>query len=77
MKTEEDITIRQYCGDIRERLLACRSRTIAVALKEYLCKELQTHCVSSMINNVLQVHVDQLIDEIFSPDGKNKFLETL
>jgi hypothetical protein len=75
MKTEEDITIRQYCGDIKERLLACRSRTIAVTLKERLCTELKTNCVSSMINNILQAHVDQLINEIFDHDGKNKFLE--
>jgi hypothetical protein len=77
MKTEEDITIRRYCGDINDRLLACRNKTIAVALKERLCAELKTHCISSMINNVLQEHIDQLISEIFDHDGKNKFLETL
>lgn len=75
MTMETENIIRQYCGDIRERLLACRSRSVAMVLKDRLCTELNDACVSSMIKNVLQVHVDRLIDEIFDAKGKNKFLE--
>lgn len=67
--------IETYCGNIRERILACRSRNIAFALKERLCSELKLNCQSDMVNNVLNEHVNHLIDEIFDQDGKNKFLE--
>lgn len=72
---ESESTIKKYCGDIRERLLACRTKSIAFALKERLCSELRLNCQSNMVNNVLNAHVDRLIDEIFDHDGKNKFLE--
>lgn len=74
MEKETEI-IRQYCGDIRSRLAACRDRHVAMALKERLCQELDAHCVSSMIKNVLIKNVEQLMDEIFDKDGKNKLME--
>ncbi|MDZ7371622.1 MAG: hypothetical protein ONB12_10680 [candidate division KSB1 bacterium] len=74
MEKETDI-IRHYCGDIRSRLAACRDRNVAMALKERLCQELEAHCVSSMIKNVLLKNVEKIMDEIFSQDGKNKLLE--
>lgn len=67
--------IETCCGDIRERLLACRSKTIAFALRDRLCSELKLNCESNMVNNVLNEHVDHIIDEIFDQDGKNKHLE--
>ena len=73
MDTEK--TIEKYCGNIRERLQVCRTRNIALALKERLCTELQLHCVSDMVNNVLLNHVDKIIDEIFDENGNNKLLE--
>lgn len=74
MEKETDI-IRHYCGDIRSRLAACRDRSVARALKERLCQELESHCVSSMIKNVLVRNVEQIMDEIFDQDGNNKLLE--
>lgn len=73
MDTEQ--TIQKYCGNIRERILACRSKNVAVALKERLCTELQSNCESNMINNVLQDHVDGIIEQVFDERGKNRFLE--
>jgi hypothetical protein len=67
--------IQQNCGNIRERLLACRSKSVAFALKDRLCSELKLNCQSNMVNNVLNEHVDQLIQEIFDQNGKNKYLE--
>lgn len=67
--------ILQNCGNIRERLLACRSKNVAFALKDRLCSELKLNCQSNMVNNVLNEHVDQLIQEIFDQNGKNKYLE--
>ncbi len=73
MKTEK--IIQQNCGNIRERLLACRTKNVAFALKDRLCSELQLNCESNMVNNVLNAHVDLLIGEIFDQNGKNKYLE--
>lgn len=67
--------ILQNCGNIKERLLACRSKNVAFALKDRLCSELKLNCQSNMVNNVLNEHVDQLIQEIFDQNGKNKYLE--
>ena len=72
---DSDETIEKYCGNIRDRLLACRSVNVAYALKDRLCSELQLNCESNMVNNILNAHVDRLITEIFDQDGKNKFLE--
>ncbi len=73
MNTE--MIINKNCGNIKERLLACRTKNVAFALKDRLCSELQLNCESHMVNNVLNAHVDRLINEIFDQDGKNKFLE--
>jgi hypothetical protein len=48
---------------------------VAFALKDRLCSELQLNCESNMVNNVLNEHVDLLINEIFDQNGNNKFLE--
>ena len=68
-------TIQKYCGNIRERLLACRTKEIALALKARLCDELGQNCSSHMVTNVLKDHVDQLIREIFNQKGRNTYLE--
>ena len=73
---DSEQTIEKYCGNIKERILACRTKTIAFALKDRLCSELQLNCESRIINNILNAHVDQIIGEIFDQDGKNKFMET-
>ena len=67
--------IEKYCGNIRDRLQVCRSRAVALALKERLCSELEYYCVSDMVNNVLKEHIDKMINEIFDDNGKNKLLE--
>ncbi len=72
---DSEQTIQKYCGNIRDRIVACRSRSIAIALKKRLCAELQMNCESSMINNVLQEHVDNIIAETFNAQGKNRYLE--
>ena len=72
---DSEQTIQQYCGNIKERLLACRNKRVAVALKDRLCTELQLNCKSDMVNNVLNAQVELMINEIFDQNGKNKFLE--
>ena len=70
-----DKVISENCGNIKERLMACRTKNVAFALKDRLCSELRLNCESNMVNNVLNEHVDLLINEIFDQSGNNKFLE--
>ena len=67
--------IQQQCGDIIARIHACRSRVIAVQLRERLCGELAQSCTSPMVQNLLKRHVDQLIEDTFDKTGMNKYLE--
>ena len=73
MDTEQ--TIQFYCGDIKERLKACRSKSIALILKHQLCSELKIHCSSQMVQNILTHHIDELIRDIFTEDSTNRYLE--
>jgi hypothetical protein len=72
---DSETIIEQNCGNIKQRLMACRSRDIANALRDQLCSELRLNCESSMVNNILNTHVDHLIEEIFDQNGHNKYLE--
>jgi hypothetical protein len=67
--------IREHCGDIAGRIRACRSRMIALQLKEQLCGELAGSCASPVVQNMLQNHVDQLINVTFDENGMNRYLE--
>ena len=74
MKEIDDI-IKDYCGDIEQRIKACRSRDVAELLKHRLCSELKRNCESTMIKDVLIDHVDKLISKMFEKSGNNKYLE--
>lgn len=67
--------IRSICGNIAERIRACRSRHVAEMLKERLCSELASQCKSEIVHNFLQHHVDELINETFDVSGNNLTLK--
>jgi hypothetical protein len=67
--------IKKHCGDIRKRIEACRTKEIANLLKNQICMELQSDCPSEMVSNIMHIHVDKIIAEIFDAEGKNKYLE--
>ncbi len=69
------IEIQKHCGDVAARIRACRSRSVAEALKERLCSEVNTLCVSPVVHNMLMRHVDNIIEETFIAQGKNRYLE--
>jgi hypothetical protein len=58
--------IEKYCGNIEERIKACRTKEAAVLLKKRMCRELREHCKSDMVHNSLKYQIDQLIDGIFN-----------
>ena len=58
--------IIQYCGDIRERIRACRSEEAARLLKKRMCRELRENCKSEMIQNALTYQIDKIITETFN-----------
>jgi len=67
--------IKKYCGDIRARIHVCRNRDIAEMLKTRLCRELDSHCQSKLVHQMLVNYVDQIIHETFDENGFNIFLE--
>ena len=67
--------INKYCGDIGERIRACRTIHIANVLKDRLCSELEPNCQSEIVRQVLQRHIDQLIKRTFDSKGRNIYLE--
>ena len=67
--------IKQYCGDVEQRLRSCRSKTIAEHLVNRLCSEVEMNCKSQMVQTALKVHVDKLIGQIFDLNGNNIYLE--
>jgi len=74
MNSQMDM-INKYCGDIAERIRACRSIHIASVLKERLCSELEPNCQSEIVRQVLRRHIDQLINSTFDDKGRNIYLE--
>ena len=75
MKTAEE-KIKQFCGNIQERISACRSREAALLLKKRMCSELRENCMSEMINNSLSYEVERIIENVFGEDsGRNKHKE--
>jgi hypothetical protein len=69
--------IRTYCGNVAERLRACRNREVAIMLKQQMCKEMSQRCQSEMIRNTLERYVDKLVEETFDQNGNNSYLEAL
>ena len=74
MKKPEDI-IRRVCGDVEQRLRACRSRQVAEMLKDKLCQELQSECKSEIVQNFLTHHVDRVMNTIFDKEGNNRLID--
>ena len=72
MLMDANKTIEKYCGNIGDRLRVCRSRSIAIALKDRLCSRLRIQCVSDIVNNVLREHVDKIIDDMFDENVKKQ-----
>jgi len=75
---EYENEIQRLCGDIKERVRACRSRHVAEMLKDKMCTELSRQCKSEIILNLLSQNVDKLIAETFDDSGNNlKLMEKM
>jgi len=66
--------ISKYCGDVEERIKACRSRAVAEHLKNHLCDELKANCKSEIIHNFLKHYANDLILKYFDKSGRNKLI---
>lgn len=69
-----DELIQKYCGNVAERIRACRSRQVAEILKVLLCHELQTGCDDAATAEYLKNKVDLIIHDAFTADGQNRWL---
>jgi predicted GIY-YIG superfamily endonuclease len=63
--------ISKYCGDIEDRIRACRSKQVAEFLKKHLCSELKQYALNQEITEDLKLKIDNFIQKYFSKDGKN------
>jgi len=68
--------IKKYCGDIEERITACRSRKVAEQLKKFLCAQLKMHCQDEFVNKELKTRLDELINKYFTDDGQNRLIKS-
>ncbi|MBN2411962.1 hypothetical protein JXQ31_09745 [candidate division KSB1 bacterium] len=68
--------IKKYCGNIEERIKACKNRDIAEQLRCRLCFELGENCKSEIVINVLHEYVNKIINNTFDKKGRNKTLES-
>ncbi len=74
-ETKALLIIRESCGDIAGRMRACRSRQIALQLRQCVCHELAERCTSPEVRRVLESHIDELIRDTFDENGMNRYLE--
>ena len=72
----EMFEINKYCGNVKERIKACKSRDIAERLRNRLCFELEEYCKSEIVVNVLNDYVNKIINKTFDEKGNNKTLES-
>ncbi len=69
-------TINKYCGNIEERIKACKNRNIAEQLRSRLCFELGVNCKSEIVINVLHEYLNKIIKNTFDKNGRNITLES-
>lgn len=69
-----DGLIQKYCGNVEERIRACRSRQVAEILKNLLCHDLKNGCSDKATSDYLRKKIDLLIEKSFTRDGKNKYI---
>jgi hypothetical protein len=67
--------ISGYCGNIKERIRSCKSRKIALLLRDSMCSEFKSRCKSDIVANLLLKYSDDLIDATFDKNGMNIYLE--
>ena len=72
----EMLQINKYCGNIEERIAACKNRDIAEYLRVRLCCELEENCKSEIVVNVLNEYVNKIITNTFDEKGNNIKLES-
>ena len=67
--------ISRVCGNIEDRIQACRSKKVAMRLRNYICTELEEQCKSEIINNMLAYQIEKIINDTFDDaTGLNKKL---
>ena len=71
MESNKQQIMKQYCGQIEERVAACRDKTVAEYLKQNICLELKRHSNDQFVLNYIATYIDNLIEARFS-DVENK-----
>jgi hypothetical protein len=69
--------VQKYCGDVVARIRACRNKEVALMLSGRICTEFSKNCSSPVVQNLLHKHIDDVIQDTFDRNGKNRYLEVL
>lgn len=68
-------TIKQFCGNIEDRIRSCRSKAVAGYLKRVLLKELKKHTADEMIHHYFEKKYNELVKCYFDTNGCNKLID--
>lgn len=65
MSDVSDQIIKKYCGQIEERVAACRDKAVAAYLKQNICSEIKRQTNDQTLLNDISIYIDNLIDARF------------
>ncbi|GEM_PF-909633 len=72
--TDHDEIIKKLCGNLEERVRACRSKTVAEYLKRVLLIELRKFSTDELTFQYFEKKFNELVKCYFDQDGCNKFI---
>jgi vacuolar-type H+-ATPase subunit E/Vma4 len=73
--TNHDEIVKQFCGNIEDRIRSCRSKTVAGYLKRILLQELKKYSADEIIHRYFEKKYDELVECYFDNKGCNKLIE--
>ncbi|MCU0646174.1 MAG: DUF1858 domain-containing protein [bacterium] len=70
MEKNTEQFINKYCGQIEERIAACRDKKVAECLKQIIFLEIKHRTKDDALLKNIETHIDNLIDARFSSEAK-------
>jgi hypothetical protein len=71
MEKNTEQVINKYCGQIEDRIAACRDKKVAECLKQNIFLEIKRHANDDALLNNIRTYIDNLIDARFSIESKD------
>ncbi len=68
MEKNTEQVINKYCGQIEDRIAACRDKKVAECLKQTIFLEIKRRTKDEALLKNIETHIDNLIDAQFSSE---------